>query len=319
MRTRSLGWMILILLITACAPAQEPSAELRATQSIVTTPEITITQTKITTHAAASPTNTPAYTSEPPAPTEYAAPTATNTPVILSHPLLTEDLLDPGSHTPYSYLSSSDEEVRYYLFLPDKFDPKMKWPLILFLHGHGAIGKKINRLFDTSLPELLESKEGFPFIVVSPQLPKGLWTSHIDPVDELIEHISPILSIDPQRLYLTGFSVGGYGAWRYALRYPQRFAALAPVASIASLAPNEPIPEDICTLNELPIWVFHGEADEVISAEHAIAAVEALESCGGNVRLTLYPTAGHQEARQNAYMDPALFAWLLENEGFLNP
>jgi len=226
-----------------------------------------------------------------------------------THPALSIDSLQPGTQTPYAFLSSSDVEVRYLLFLPDNYDPAVESPMIIFLHGSGGTGMNIDRLKNRALPNYAEETPDFPFIVVSPQLPKGLWTKLIDPIEELLDHLTETLPVDVDHLYLTGLSIGGYGTWNYALKYPDRFAAIAPIAGGASLTADR-VPEDICKLKELPIWVFHGEADTVIPPEMNIEVVDALESCGANVKLTLSPDTGH-DAWTSAYTNPAFYEWLL--------
>ena len=131
-------------------------------------------------------------------------------------------------------------------------------------------------------------------------------------MDELLTHLSETIAVDTNRLYLTGLSRGAYGVWQYALKYPDRFAAIAPVAGGASLSSN-PVPDAICTLKNLPIWVFHGEADKVISPKLDSAVVTALESCGSDIKFTLYPNADHPDTWILAYADSALFEWFLEH------
>ena len=199
------------------------------------------------------------------------------------------------------------------MYLPDNLDSQEEWPLILFFHGQGGTGYNLEKLFkEGGLPEKLEADKEFPFVVISPQLPSGLWTSYIDNVDEFLTHLSETLPVDTNRLYLTGLSRGAHGVWQYALKYPDRFAAIAPIAGGASLSSN-PVPDDICTLKNLPIWVFHGEADTVVSPELDSAVVTALESCGGDIAFTLYPNANHPDTWIIAYADLALFEWFLEH------
>lgn len=271
MKNHLVTFCIALALLAACAPATEPPPPPQP------------------------PTNTPE-----PAVTEY----------IPTHPVLSLDSLQSGQ-TPYAFLSSSGVEVRYLLFLPDNYDPTVEWPIIIFLHGTGGIGMNINLIMNKTLPNYVEELPDFPFIVVSPQLPKGGWRSLIDPIDELLDHLIEVLPVDVDHLYLTGLSAGGYGTWKYALKYPDRFAAIAPIAGGASLT-TDPVPEDVCKLKDLPIWVFHGEADKVIPPEMNIEVVDALESCGANVNITLYPDTGH-DAWTPTYTNPAFYEWLLQH------
>jgi predicted peptidase len=119
------------------------------------------------------------------------------------------------------------------------------------------------------LPKKLEKGNDFPFIVVSP-LGDGeydIWAKDemINPLFTLLEEIQTILSVDAQRIYLTGNDMGGNGVWAIGLRYPEYFAALAPVAGYFGY-PFE-VPENICDLKDIPVWAFHGGRDQIIPVE----------------------------------------------------
>jgi predicted peptidase len=206
-------------------------------------------------------------------------------------------------------------EVNYLLYLPDDYgkDPQQKWPLILFLHGSGERGNDLELLKRQPLPKTLDRQKDFPFIVVSPQLPlvMGNWSGLIDPVNVLVSQIQATYSVDPQRVYLTGLSMGGFGTWEFALRYPRRFAAIVPIAGGYRRQSNA-IPENICDLKDLPVWVFHGAQDINVVPSQSKNMVNALKACGGNVRFTLYPDADHPASWTRAYADPELYKWLLE-------
>jgi predicted peptidase len=206
-------------------------------------------------------------------------------------------------------------EVNYLLYLPRDYgkDPRQIWPLILFLHGSGERGNDLELLKRQPLPKTLDRQEDFPFIVVSPQLPlaMGDWSDLIDPVKVLVDQIQATYPVDTQRVYLTGLSLGGFGVWELALRYPRRFAAIVPIAG-GYRHQSSAIPENICVLKDLPVWVFHGAQDTNVVPSQSEDMVEALEACGGNVRFTLYPDADHPASWTRAYADPELYRWLLE-------
>ncbi len=206
-------------------------------------------------------------------------------------------------------------EVNCLLYLPDDYekDPQQKWPLILFLHGSGERGNDLELLKRQPLPKILEEQKNFPFIVLSPQLPfeMGNWSGLIDPVKVLLDRVQAAYSADAQRVYLTGLSMGGFGTWEFALRYPKRFAAIVPIAGGYRYQSNA-IPENICDLKDLPVWVFHGAQDANVVPSQSEDMVEALRACGGNVRFTLYPDADHGASWTSAYADPELYEWLLE-------
>lgn len=243
-------------------------------------------------------------------PTETLAPNPAPTKTPLAP--VTVDSLRPG-HTAYVFQSSTGVDVRYWLYLPDDFKQNTRWPLIFFLHGSGERGVTIELAKQEGLPELLEARKDFPFIVVTPQLPSGFWNEYIDPIDELLTHLEETLPIAPDQLYLTGISLGGFGAWEYALRYPDRFAAAVPIAGGYAFSSDE-VPENICNLKNLPLWVFHGEGDTQVQPYQSQVLVDAIEMCGGDVKFTLYPETDHQSTWVKAYDDPALYEWLLAHK-----
>lgn len=196
----------------------------------------------------------------------------------------------------------------YLLFIPKGYNESgsERWPLIIFLHGSGERGTDINIVKKNGPPGFVESQPAFPFIVISPQLPPGKpddpWA--IPPLDALLDHALKTLRVDPNRVYLTGLSLGGMATWAWAAAEPQRFAAIAPVSAMAD-------PNTACALKSVPIWDFHGDRDDVLDPKSDFTMVEAVRACGGHPRMTLYPDTGHS-AWEGAYSDPALWLWFLQ-------
>jgi predicted peptidase len=205
--------------------------------------------------------------------------------------------------------------VSYLLYLPVDYgkDPQQKWPLILFLHGSGERGSDLELLKRQPLPKTLDRQKDFPFIVISPQLSLAManWSDLIEPVKTLLDQIQASYSVDTQRIYLTGLSMGGFGTWEFALRYPRRFAAIVPIAGGYRFQ-SHAIPENICDLKDLPVWVFHGAQDTNVLPAQSEEMVEALRACGGKVRFTLYPDADHSASWTRAYANPDVYKWLLD-------
>jgi predicted peptidase len=105
-------------------------------------------------------------------------------------------------------------------------------------------------------------------------------------------------------VYLTGIGEGAAVAWRWAAKEPEKFAALAPVCGPCNAL-------EVCKLRGVPVWIFHGARDQVVPISETQSVVLALKLCGGNVNYTVYPEVGH-DAWSNAYDDPDLYAWLLD-------
>ena len=154
---------------------------------------------------------------------------------------------------------------------------------------------------DEGLPEILANAPGAA--VVAPQCPEETrWTDHLDALETILDEVIAEHSIDKGRVYLTGLSLGGQGAWFLAARAPGRFAALVPVCGRSN-------PEDADQLRNLPTWVFHGADDDTVPLDESEKMVRALEAAGGNVKLTVYPGTGH-DSWTRAYSEPELYTWL---------
>lgn len=193
---------------------------------------------------------------------------------------------------------------RYLLYLPDDYQTRrQKWPLLLFLHGRGEAGSDLEKVKVHGPPKLIAAGKSFPFIVASPQAPEGEWWS-TDMLHGLLDEIVGNYRVDQERIYVTGLSMGGFGTWALAQRYPRRFAAIAPICGGGN-------PAEACAIKHLPVWVFHGAKDNVVPLEYSEAMVKALERCGGKVKFTVYPDAGH-DAWTETYNNPELYEWLLK-------
>lgn len=265
-------------------------------------------------------TPTPAPSATPSAIPATATPPPTATPLaeaptegirVGQHPYSTTVQVSGGGTT-------RSVVVNYLLYLPPDYgqDRAQRWPLILFLHGQLEWGNDPRLLVREGLPKHLAQGQGLPAIVASPQSPEGQrWWPRAEIVGAFLDYIETHYAVDPNRVYLTGISMGAYGAWAVAMRYPQRFAALVPIAGGADYLPtSDDIPKEICQLKEVPTWVFHGRMDNNVPYTASVKAVQALQDCGGNVRFTLYPDAAHSDAWERTYADAELYQWLFAQE-----
>ena len=194
-------------------------------------------------------------------------------------------------------------KMNYLLYLPPGYNESgQEWPLMMFLHGSGERGDDIEKVKVHGPPKLIAAGKDFPFIVVSPQCPEEeRWQS--DELDALIQNIIDNYNVDEKRIYLTGLSMGGFGTWDLASAYPERFAAIAPVCGGGN-------PRNANKLKNIPAWVFHGEKDPVVPVEEAHKMVDALKKSGAEVKLTIYPEAGH-DSWTETYDNPDLYDWFL--------
>ncbi len=215
-------------------------------------------------------------------------------------------LLQPGTQSHRSYEGKT--ELNYLLYLPEDYDPEREggFPTILFLHGAGERGDSLDAVTAWGPPRIAKEK-GLPFIVISPQCPRGeWWSSQLTPLKALLDEAIEIYNIDTSRIYLTGLSMGGYGTFALALVHPEYFAAIAPVCGGGT-------PSMANFYKPPPAWVFHGDQDKVVPIECSQMMVDAFKKAGVEVKFTIYKGTGHN-AFVKAYNDPLLYQWFLDHK-----
>ena len=173
-----------------------------------------------------------------------------------------------------------------------------------------------------------EHAGNFPFVVVMPQCPKGkLWT---EPEMETqafaaLDRSMKEFDGDSERIYLTGISMGGYGTWDLAAKYPHRFAAYVPICGGIYGPPNfkqievslakdaqvaDPYAETARRVGNTPVWIFHGDADDSVPVDESRKMYAALQAAGAKTKYSEYPGVGHN-SWDKAYAEPELVPWLL--------
>jgi predicted peptidase len=206
------------------------------------------------------------------------------------------------------------QERPYLLYTPAAaaIHPATRLPLILFLHGSGERGDDPAAIKQWGLPRELETRPAFPGWVLSPLCPANLrWTDLDAEVMALLDAVLDATQADPRRVYLTGFSMGGQGAWHLAVAHPDRFAAVAPVAG--RIPPASDFLARLCVLRQTPVWVFHGEQDEFVPTENSEIIARTLQACGGQVRLTVYAGLGHGPTSDEVYRGDTLTNWFWQH------
>lgn len=211
----------------------------------------------------------------------------------------------PAQMSPQTLTGTVTKTLNYLLYVPARYeqDPKESWPLVVFLHGYGERGPGLDKVKVHGPPKLAAAGKSFPFILAAPQCDGAWWEP--EPVKILIEDLQKKLRVDPARIYLTGISMGGYGTWDTACRYPNLFAAIAPICGggIPFLAGQN--------LAKMPIWCFHGAKDLTVPLSESKTMVDAVRAKGSQkVQFTVYPEASHDSWTQT-YANDAFYEWLL--------
>lgn len=199
-----------------------------------------------------------------------------------------------------------DVTRNYSLYVPRGYTTNKEWPLIVFLHGIGERGD--DGLLQTEVGigrAIRRHADRFPCLVAMPQCPdKVFWDKVEDHIDGILAQVRGEYRIDPARIYLTGLSLGGFATWIYGSKRTDTYAALMPICGGGN-------PEDAAALAKVPIWAFHGDADEAVPVRRSREMVQAVKEAGGNIKYTEYPGVGHN-SWDSAYDDEEAINWLLE-------
>lgn len=233
---------------------------------------------------------------------------------IIISPLNAQDVVD-GFHA-REYRSEAGDTLRYRLFVPANKNDKAL-PLVVYLHG--GMGRGTDNLKQISggntngthvwIDSVVQQKH--PTFVLAPQSPPSRRWSALDSEDlaisarltlEVIEVLQQEFNIDQNRVYLTGQSMGGAGTWDIIAKRPDVFAAAVPLCGRGN-------PSAVKAFLDMPVWVFHGAADPLVSPTYSQEMVEALRAAGGKVKYTEYPEVKHS-VWLHAYKEPELIEWL---------
>ena len=219
---------------------------------------------------------------------------------------------------------------RYYAYVPKDASERVqrgeKLPVIVYLHGGGERGSDPEKPTQVGLgPVAARSNGSFPFVVLFPQCPNGHYWAEPEQMEHAIAVLDdalPRIGGDPDRVYLTGNSLGGYGTWLGAATHPDRFAAIVPICGGVKPPKGVRVPKNSRfgnladpytavaeALGSIPTWAFVGAKDWLVPPAESEKIVAAQKTHGNDAKLTIYPGVGH-DSWDLAYADPALFTWL---------
>lgn len=218
--------------------------------------------------------------------------------------------------------------IPYRILYPENYDRSEKYPLVLLLHGGGERGSDNEKHLAHGVKHFLEpvNRQSYPCILLVPQCPEDSYWASVKfertkyPLDldfnyeyaitnglqlaiELTKSVIKSEAVDKDRIYITGLSMGGMGTLEAVYRFPKLFAAAAVVCGGADEMAFQK------KHTRIPFWLFHGEADQVISVENSREMVAHLKSLGADIKYTEYPGVNHN-SWEKAYADPELFKWL---------
>ena len=230
--------------------------------------------------------------------------------------------VDASDFQARTFTDAQGKTLNYRLYVPKNYKAGEKYPLILFLHGSGERGSDNQKqvgYFAASVFADDATQAARPCFLVAPQCPeKDSWAAiHGTKQDvefsaaptepmrltiAMLDALQKEFSVDPNRLYITGLSMGGYGTWDALARYPGLFAAAIPICGGGD-------PKMAKKMTNTPIWDFHGGADPTVPPARSHHMIIALRDAGGEPNFTEYPGVGHN-SWEKAYREPELAAWL---------
>ncbi|HTJ48766.1 MAG TPA: alpha/beta hydrolase-fold protein, partial [Cyclobacteriaceae bacterium] len=214
--------------------------------------------------------------------------------------------------------------TKFLRHLPKNYSPSTPVPMLLYLHGGASIGSNLSILTnptssDKAPPQLIATgnwPDTRPFIVISPQLKRNNnipnyndqeWDP--DSVNEVLEYVKTLFSIDANRIYLTGMSLGGAACWSYAAAYPSKVAAFVPISGKTDTT-------QACILKDIPIWAFHGSNDNLVDPPYTIGMVNAVTACAGayKPKLNLLQVRTHEGWNEvwNGSDGYPVFDWMVQ-------
>lgn len=195
---------------------------------------------------------------------------------------------------------------KYTLYLPANYNEAKSLPTILFLHGSGERGEDGVVSAQVGLgPAVLARQANFPAIVIFAQA-KETWAADKPDAQAalaVLDEVAARFKVDPNRIVLTGLSMGGRGSWEIAAAHKGRFSAVVPICSPVKI-------ESAGALKTVPIWSFVGDADRVDTVRSMRAMADKLQVEGANSRYTEYRGVGHN-SWDRAYNSQELFDWMM--------
>ena len=230
----------------------------------------------------------------------------------------------------YETFKNDGTVLNYRMLLPNNFDPSKKYPLVIFLHGMGERGTDNNTQLAHGSKLFKDSMDKYPAIVIFPQCPPTDYWANLtrpneggrnrqfkfnleeDPKPSLAAVIYLINSklaekfIDNDRLYISGLSMGGFGAFELMWRIPEKIAAALPICGGASR-------ESAIKMTQYPVWIFHGVDDSVVHPRFSMSMVKAIQQAGGKAKISLYPGVDHN-SWDNAFNEPDYLKWMFSKK-----
>ncbi|HBS88218.1 MAG: hypothetical protein A2W91_04570 [Bacteroidetes bacterium GWF2_38_335] len=193
----------------------------------------------------------------------------------------------------------------FILYLPSKDICPGPLPVIVFLHGRSLSGTDLSLVKRYGVIDAIERGRKIPAIVIAPQVNRPhSWEP--DKVLTVLNYVQKNYKTDLSRVYVVGMSLGGYGTFHFAGKYPERVAAAVALCGGGNV-------NDACNIAKTNIWIQHGQKDVAVLSSESVKMYDAIKACNpvGKCELTLYPNLGHSELAREFTKD-TLYNWIFQ-------
>ena len=194
----------------------------------------------------------------------------------------------------------------FWVYTPAGYDStRAEKPLILFLHGASLSGSDLSRVRKYGPLTAISYGHDIDAVILAPQSPGGGWKA--DNVENVLNWTLAHYTVDTNRIYVIGMSMGGYGTINYTGTYPDRVAAAMALCGGGNI-------KSYCNLNKFPLWIMHGTADRAVGVGESQKVVNAMKACGETplLRFTKLPGQSHAALAKIFYLDET-YEWLFDH------
>lgn len=194
----------------------------------------------------------------------------------------------------------------YWFAKPDSASKAGPKPIVIFLHGQSLCGNDLNKVRRYGTIDAIERGRNIDAYVIAPQNPGGAWNP--DKIMKIVDYTLKNYNADPNRVYVLGMSLGGYGTIDLAAAYPDRIAAAMAFCGGGTS-------KHLADLNKLPLWIIHGTADSAVPIGQSDKVVSTMRAANPSTPRLIYdriPGMNHSQPARFFYL-PQTYQWLFSH------
>jgi len=204
---------------------------------------------------------------------------------------------------------TNQTDYPFWINLPKQEILDNKAPVILFLHGKSLSGTNLDKVKRYGIIRAIERGKDIPAIVIAPQVAHGPWNP--DKLLQLLEYVQNNYNTDLSKVYVCGMSLGGYGTFDFAGKYPDKITAAVAICGGGNT-------KDACNLSRIPLWVIHGNKDHIVPISESRKMVKAIQTCKPDANLTFtIVKGGNHGSVESFFREDKIYDWMLHQSKFI--